>query len=80
MARAPGVVIRHYLGGKRKTYLSPFSYLLMCVLLYTAGQFILRRIAGIAAVPGMERMQSLSSAAYDVIDDEARLTDPCTGR
>lgn len=43
MVTAPGLVVRHYLGGKRKTYLNPFSYLLFCVALYMLGQFLMRQ-------------------------------------
>jgi hypothetical protein len=62
MAKSPGVVIRDFLGGKRKTYLNPFSYLLFCAGLYALGQFLMRRIAGLSAVPGVQELQKMGFA------------------
>jgi hypothetical protein len=68
MASAPGVVVRDYLGGRRKTYLNPFSYLLFCVALYAVGQFAMRRIAGLSGLPGLEDVQRWGVAANNVED------------
>ena len=68
MATAPGVVIRHYLSGRRKTYLNPFSYVLFCAALYALGQFVMRRIAGMSALPGIEDVQEFGMALNNVED------------
>jgi len=68
MATGPGVVIQHYLGGKRKTYLNPFSYVLFCAALYALGQFVMRRIAGMRALPGLEDVQEFGMALNNVED------------
>lgn len=68
MATSPGVVIRHYLGGKRKTYLNPFSYLLFCAALYTLGQLIMREGLGLSGLPGVEEMQELGVALNNTED------------
>ena len=68
MATAPGVVIRHYLSGRRKTYLNPFSYVLFCAALYALGQFVMRRAAGLSAAPGIQEMQAWGSALNNVED------------
>ena len=34
MITQPGVVIRQYLGGQRKRYVNPFSYVVLCGLFY----------------------------------------------
>lgn len=73
MATSPGKVIRHYLGGKRRTYLNPFSYLVVCVLIYSGGQFVLRRLAGISELPGLNQVRKWSSAAFFNVDDESRI-------
>jgi hypothetical protein len=68
MATSPGTVIRHYLGGKRKTYLNPFSYVLFCAGLYVLGQFLLRRLSGMTSVPGIEEMQEWGWALNNAED------------
>ena len=68
MATAPGVVIRHYLGGKRKTYLNPFSYLLFCAGLYTVGQLIMRQGVELSGLPGLEEVQELGTALNNTED------------
>lgn len=73
MAVTPGTVIRHYLGGRRRTYLNPFSYLVVCVIVYSGGQFLLRRLAGISEVPGLDQVRRWSAAAFFNVDDESRL-------
>jgi hypothetical protein len=73
MAISPGEVIRQYLGGKRKTYLNPFSYLVVCALFYSGGQFVLRRLVGMSEVPGLAQVRRWSSAAFFNVDDESRV-------
>lgn len=68
MAKSPGVVIRDFLGGKRKTYLNPFSYLLFCVGLYGLGQFVMRRIAGLKGVPSVAELQEMGVALNNTED------------
>lgn len=68
MAKSPGVVIRNFLGGKRKTYLNPFSYLLFCVALYGLAQFLMRRISGISTLPDVQDMQQWGMALNNVED------------
>lgn len=68
MAKSPGVVIRDFLGGKRKTYLNPFSYLLFCVGLYGLGQFVMRRIAGLKGVPSVADLQEMGVALNNTED------------
>lgn len=68
MATSPGVVIRRYLGGDRKTYLNPFSYLLFCAALYAGGQFLMRRVAGVTSVPGLQELQEWGAALNNAED------------
>jgi hypothetical protein len=68
MATGPGIVIRHYLGGKRKTYLNPFSYVLFCAALYALGQFLMRRISGMSTLPGMADVQEFGMALNNAED------------
>ena len=68
MAKSPGVVIRNFLGGKRKTYLNPFSYLLFCVGLYGLGQFAMRRVAGLKGVPSIAELQEMGVALNNTED------------
>ena len=73
MATSPGVVIRHYLGGRRKIYLNPFSYVLFCSAFYALGQFLMRRIAGLSAFPGFGEMQKWGIALNNA-EDQFTLT------
>lgn len=68
MVTTPGTVIRHYLAGRRKTYLNPFSYVLFCAAFYALGQFFIRRIEGITAVPGVQEMQRWGMALNNAED------------
>lgn len=68
MAQSPGVVIRDFLGGKRKTYLNPFSYLLFCAGLYALGQFAMQRIAGLQAMPSIQKLQEMGVALNNTED------------
>jgi hypothetical protein len=69
MAVSPGVVIRHYLDGRRRTYLNPFSYLLFCVGLYAVARFVLIRIAGAASVPGIGSWAEWGGALNNAEDE-----------
>lgn len=68
MATSPGVVIRRFLGGQRKTYLNPFSYLLFCVALYVGGQFLMRQVGGVSGIPGVKEFRKLGVAATNIED------------
>lgn len=64
MAVSPGVVIRHYLDGRRRTYLNPFSYLLFCVALYAIAQFMLARV-----MSGIGSMEAWGGALNNAEDE-----------
>lgn len=68
MLRSPGMVIRHYLGGRRRTYLNPFSYLLFCAALYAFGQFLMRRVSGLASAGKLQALGTALTALNNVED------------
>ena len=57
MVMKPGTVIASYLDGRRRRYLNPFSYLVICALFYATLQALLRRSAAADTLMTLEMGQ-----------------------
>jgi hypothetical protein len=72
MAKSPGKVIRHYLGGKRRSYLNPFSHLLFCSALYVLGQSALALVQSGASPQELQDVREWG-AALNAVEDQFTL-------
>jgi hypothetical protein len=68
MITQPGTVIGRYLDGQRRRYLNPFSYLVICALLYASAQALLRRSTEEITFTAAEAGKWMS--ALDAVENE----------